>query len=143
MAANYNVKYPIDKDTPKFNCHDMKGLIIKSYHSAREAQNDTGILEECIYNNLSGKTKKCRYNGSHVYFTYTRSETKPLTKHDKVKNWLNEGKSITPLDALKMFGLYRLSHVIYVLRKQGMKIKSEDVTVKGATFSKYSLIIQE
>lgn len=62
-----------------------------------------------------------------------------MTKQDKVKNWLLSGKSITPLDCWKRFGLYRLSHVIYVLRKEGHKIKTTPMTRKGATFARYSL----
>lgn len=65
-----------------------------------------------------------------------------MTKQDKVKNWLLKGNSITPLQAWTKFGLYRLSHVIYVLRKEGHKIKTEDVTKNGATFAKYSLIVE-
>lgn len=65
-----------------------------------------------------------------------------MTKQDKVKQHLLDGKSITGLDALKLFGLYRLSHAIYMLRKDGMKIKTEDVNKNGAIFARYSLIIE-
>lgn len=66
-----------------------------------------------------------------------------MSKHDKVKQYLLGGKSITGLTALKLFGLYRLSHVIYMLRKEGHKIKTEPVTKNGATFARYILELPE
>lgn len=66
-----------------------------------------------------------------------------MTKHEQVKNYLLGGKSITGLTALKLFGLYRLSHVIYILRKEGHKINTKMITRNNATFASYSLEIPE
>lgn len=63
-----------------------------------------------------------------------------MTKQDKVKQWLQAGNTITGIEALKMFGLYRLSDAIFKLRGKGMKIKSEDVKENGSIFARYSLI---
>lgn len=141
--SNLQVRYPVDKEVKRFHCYNATtNELFGSYHSVVDATRATGVLPECIYNNLAGRSKKCRTPKATYYFTYTKSDAKPLTKKDKVKNWLNDGKSITGLEALKLFGLYRLSDAIFKLRKEGMKIKSEDVTIKGATFAKYSLLLQ-
>jgi hypothetical protein len=62
----------------------------------------------------------------------------------KIKKHLESGKSITPLEALYMFGCWALSSRISDLRKQGVNIKSEliEITSAGKTkrISKYSII---
>jgi len=39
-----------------------------------------------------------------------------------VRDALEDGKVITPIDALESYGVFRLAAVIYKLRKQGMDI---------------------
>lgn len=53
-----------------------------------------------------------------------------------------KGEPITPLDALQLYGCFRLAAVIHELRKDGWKIVTEDVTDKRTqkTFAKYHLI---
>ena len=46
-----------------------------------------------------------------------------------IRAHLLEGKHITQLDALKMFGALRLSAIIFDLRKEGMDIVTEKIQV--------------
>jgi hypothetical protein len=47
---------------------------------------------------------------------------KPQTR--KVLNHLTKRRSISPMEALTVYGIYRLSACIYDLRKVGIKIKT-------------------
>ena len=58
----------------------------------------------------------------------------------RVKRHLIEGKSITPMDALILFGAFRLSHIIYVLRKEGYNIKTDLINDGIRRYAKYSLV---
>lgn len=65
---------------------------------------------------------------------------KRRSQKDKIKAYLQSGKSITPLDALEMFGSFRLGAIIFTLREEGMPIKTEFVTNRYKTkFAKYTL----
>ena len=64
------------------------------------------------------------------------------SKKDRILDYLRGGYSITPLEAWKIFGLYRLADVVYRLKKEGWDIKTEDVTESGATFARYKLVTQ-
>ena len=52
------------------------------------------------------------------------------TKEIKVLKYLKEYGSITPMEALKYCGSFRLSAVIYNLKKEGYKFNTERVRVK-------------
>ncbi|SHE22066.1 helix-turn-helix domain-containing protein [methanotrophic endosymbiont of Bathymodiolus puteoserpentis (Logatchev)] len=62
---------------------------------------------------------------------------------DAVLEWLNEYGSIEPMQALSELGCYRLSDVIYRLKKMGYKITTTMVTRQGkfrtVRFGKYTL----
>lgn len=51
------------------------------------------------------------------------------TKIDKVFRYMQKYRTITPIEAYKFCGTMRLSAVIYELKKQGIKIKTEMVRV--------------
>lgn len=53
-----------------------------------------------------------------------------MTKENKVLKYLQEFRSITPMEALKYCGSFRLSAVIYNLKKEGYKFNTERVRVK-------------
>ena len=53
-----------------------------------------------------------------------------MSKKEKVKKHLMDGKSITPLDALQQYGSFRLGAIIHELRKEGHDIKTS-ITKKG------------
>lgn len=58
-----------------------------------------------------------------------------------VKKWLEEGKSITPIEALNLCGAFRLGAIIFVLRNDyGMNIETQMVyEPKGKRYAKYYL----
>ena len=69
---------------------------------------------------------------------------KRRTQKDKIKEWLESGRSITAIEALEMFGSFRLGTIIFTLREEGMPIKTEFVTNRYKTkFAKYTLELPE
>jgi hypothetical protein len=56
-----------------------------------------------------------------------------------IKGWLLNGRSITQLDALNMFGCFRLSARIANLREEGFDIVTDMVNVNDKRIAKYSL----
>lgn len=68
-----------------------------------------------------------------------------MTKKEKVLEYLKKNKTITQLEALKMWWDWRLSASIYSLRKDGYNIASEQLAVQkvdGTTgyVAKYTLM---
>lgn len=63
------------------------------------------------------------------------------SQRKNIKNWLLSGKSITPIEALQMFGAFRLSAIIFVLKNEyDMPIKTEMVyEPNGKRYAKYYL----
>ena len=69
---------------------------------------------------------------------------KKQTQNGKILLHLLEGNSITPIEALKKFGCFRLGARIFELRKQGFIIDTIQVdNGKGNKFAKYTLIHNE
>tara|TARA_R100001440_G_scaffold70922_1_gene93647 strand:- start:3523 stop:3837 length:315 start_codon:yes stop_codon:yes gene_type:complete len=62
-----------------------------------------------------------------------------LTQHENVKRYLESMNMITPYYALNVYGAFRLSAIIYELRKEGLDIITEMVTSKGKSFACYML----
>lgn len=56
-----------------------------------------------------------------------------------IRLWLEEGNVITPIDALNMFGCFRLSAIIFVLKERGMNIKSNMVYNGKKRYAEYFL----
>jgi hypothetical protein len=56
-----------------------------------------------------------------------------------IKGWLLNGYSITQLDALNMFGCFRLSARINNLREEGLDIITDMVNVNDKRIAKYYL----
>jgi hypothetical protein len=56
-----------------------------------------------------------------------------------IKGWLLNGRSITQLDALNMFGCFRLSARIANLRDEGLDIVTDMVNVNDKRIAKYYL----
>jgi len=52
---------------------------------------------------------------------------------------LQEGKSLTPLEALNEFGCFRLAAHIESLRKDGHRIFTHMVNENGKKYAKYTL----
>jgi hypothetical protein len=56
-----------------------------------------------------------------------------------IKGWLLNGRSITALDALNMFGCFRLSARIANLKDQGMDIVTDMIQVNDKRIARYTL----
>ena len=56
-----------------------------------------------------------------------------------IKGWLLNGYSITQLDALNMFGCFRLSARIANLREEGLDIITDMVNINDKRIAKYYL----
>jgi hypothetical protein len=65
------------------------------------------------------------------------------SQNKDIKNWLETGNSITPIEALNLFGCFRLGARIHDLKnKFGVNIKTEIVESGNKRFAKYSLNIE-
>lgn len=62
-------------------------------------------------------------SGVHPEYKIDKSSKK--TQTEAIKDYLLQGHSITPLDALEMFGCFRLGARIADLKKQGYKVDSK------------------
>ena len=45
------------------------------------------------------------------------------TQREAIREYLEDGKTLTPLEALSLFGCFRLATRIFELKKQGLDIK--------------------
>ena len=57
-----------------------------------------------------------------------------------IKGWLLNGRSITQLDALNMFGCFRLAARIADIREEGINIMTEMITVNDKRIAQYYLL---
>lgn len=64
------------------------------------------------------------------------------TQRRLIADYLNKGNAITPIDALNLFGCFRLSAVVYFLKNEkGMNIHTEMVyEPNGKRHAKYYLV---
>jgi hypothetical protein len=56
-----------------------------------------------------------------------------------IKGWLLNGRSITQLDALNMFGCFRLAARIANIREEGFEIVTDMITVNDKRVANYRL----
>ena len=62
------------------------------------------------------------------------------TQRERIRAYLEDGNSITPIGALNNFGCFRLAAVIHLLRHDsGLNIHTINVTQDGKTYAKYVL----
>lgn len=59
------------------------------------------------------------------------------TQNKLIRQYLESGKVITPLDALYKFGCFRLSARIYDLRSEGMNIEARTRQIMSAGKKKH------
>lgn len=66
----------------------------------------------------------------------------PQTKSqaDQVLEYLRSGNTITPLEALQMFGIMRLGARIWDLKDNGHNIVTETEENEGKRYARYKLI---
>lgn len=63
------------------------------------------------------------------------------TQKERVKEYLMSGHTITPLEALRKFGAFRLSAIIYRLRGEGHHILMEKIPAgKNKRVGKYTYL---
>jgi hypothetical protein len=62
-----------------------------------------------------------------------------MTQAQRILIYLKTGKSLTPLEALKKFGCFRLAARIADLRSQGHTIWTNYITKDNKTFAAYKL----
>ena len=56
-----------------------------------------------------------------------------------IKGWLLNGRSITQLDALNMFGCFRLAARIANIREEGFDIVTDMITINDKRVANYRL----
>ena len=61
-----------------------------------------------------------------------------MSQNNQILQYLKEGNSITPIEALSKFGCFRLSARIHDL-KESHDIKTKTITKGKKTFASYSL----
>lgn len=61
------------------------------------------------------------------------------TQNAMILAYLQRGRSITPIDGLKLFGTFRLSGRVFELKERGYDIKTTMVEKHGKRFASYSL----
>lgn len=66
-------------------------------------------------------------------------EVKIKTQRQQILSHLINGKSLTPIDALNLFGCFRLSARIFEIRGQGFEVETSIVEKKGSKIAEYSL----
>jgi hypothetical protein len=63
------------------------------------------------------------------------------SQEERILAHLKSGKSITPLDALNLYGCFRLGGRIFDIKKRGYTIETNMVkTTGGATVASYRLL---
>lgn len=62
------------------------------------------------------------------------------SQNNQILNYLMKGKTLTPIEALQMFGSFRLAARVYQLKNLGHPIVSEKITVaNGQHIASYSI----
>ena len=62
------------------------------------------------------------------------------TQTAAIRAQLERGESITPLQALSLYGCFRLAARIFDLKAEGLTIDSNTITINGHEFAEYFLI---
>lgn len=60
-----------------------------------------------------------------------------MTQNDMIRAHLQSGKAITPLDALREYGCFRLAARIADLRREGLDIETLTVQSNGKAYASY------
>lgn len=65
---------------------------------------------------------------------------KTISQKEKIRKWLESGKTINPMVALNEFGCFRLGARIWDLRNEGMNIEMSLIdNGEGSKYSEYRL----
>ena len=68
-----------------------------------------------------------------------RKNERSGSQEEQIESSLLRGESITPLDALKKYGAFRLSAIIFNLRKKGHNIKTDMVDNGYRKYASYKI----
>lgn len=111
-------------------------LLISVYRAAWEE----GMLigEECERINNVKKQPTMKQTSDEFF-----QEGKTETQKNNILAHLKEGKTITPLEALNLYGCFRLAAIIFILRNDlGLNIVTERIkTKKGKYVAQYRLVV--
>ncbi len=67
---------------------------------------------------------------------------KKRTQTEQILEALRQGRALTPLEALREFGCFRLGARIWELQQAGYEIDSKLVHQNGKHYASYKLIVQ-
>ena len=56
-----------------------------------------------------------------------------------IRQWLESGRALTPLEALDKFGCFRLAARIDDLRREGLEIETDMKLQRGKRYASYEL----
>ena len=62
-----------------------------------------------------------------------------MSQIDRIRSHLGNGKAITPMQALRLYGCFRLAAVIFKLKEEGFLIETEMVYGKGKKWASYTM----
>ncbi len=62
-----------------------------------------------------------------------------MSQKQDILEYLKDGNEITPMEALKKFGCFRLGARIWDLKTEGWEIEAETTEENGKRFSRYKL----
>lgn len=58
----------------------------------------------------------------------------------QIRRYLERGNKITPLEALNLFGCFRLSARIHDIKESGCNVNTEIIDVNGKKVAQYSIL---
>ena len=58
----------------------------------------------------------------------------------QIREYILQGNTITAMEALRLFGCFRLSGRIYDLRKEGLNISTTIIKINGKRVAEYSIV---
>lgn len=88
---------------------------------ALRVKNTAIVNGNCMEFSLANDRKEVR--GIHPDWKIDHSSTKTQQQH--IREYLESGRAITPLEALEMFGCLRLGAQIFALKKKGLPIEMQ------------------
>ena len=62
-----------------------------------------------------------------------------MSQIDNIRAYLGSGKAITPMQALRLYGCFRLAAVIFKLKEEGFLIETEMMYGKGKKWASYTM----
>jgi hypothetical protein len=63
-----------------------------------------------------------------------------MKQTEQILTYLKSGKAITPLEALTLWGCFRLGARIWDLKHQGYDIRTEIIEDNGKHYAKYQMV---